>query len=51
MLLDNLPKAEVCPQQLASTERQLRNGDLLTTYYVMIAGFITSFVVFVSEVI
>lgn len=51
MLLDNLPKAEVCPQQLASTERQLRNGDLLTTYYVMFAGFVTSFVVFVSEVV
>uniref|UniRef100_A0A336K8J6 CSON003923 protein n=1 Tax=Culicoides sonorensis TaxID=179676 RepID=A0A336K8J6_CULSO len=49
MLLDNLPKAEVCPQQLSSTERQLRNNDLMTTYYVMLAGFLTSFVVFVTE--
>lgn len=50
MLLDHLPKAEVCPQQLVSTERQLRNNDLMTTYYVMLAGFLTSFVVFVTEV-
>lgn len=50
MLLDHLPKAEICPQQLTSTERQLRNNDLMTTYYVMLAGFLTSFVVFVTEV-
>lgn len=50
MLLDNLPKAEVCPQQLTSTERQLKNNDLMTTYYVMLGGFLTSFVVFVTEV-
>lgn len=49
MLWEKLPNAEICPQQLASTERQLRNGDLMTTYYVMIAGFIASFVIFVTE--
>ncbi|XP_063708736.1 glutamate receptor ionotropic, delta-2 [Culicoides brevitarsis] len=49
MTMDNLPKAEICPQQLTSTERQLRNNDLMTTYYVMLAGFLTSFVVFVTE--
>lgn len=50
MLLDHLPKAEICPQQLTSKERQMRNNDLMTTYYIMLAGFLTSFVVFVTEV-
>lgn len=50
MLLENLPNAEICPQNLAGTERQLKNGDLLMTYYIMLTGFCTAFVVFVSEV-
>lgn len=50
MLWEGLPDAEICPQNLASNERQLRNGDLMTTYFVMIAGFIAAFVVFVTEV-
>lgn len=50
-LLENLPNAEICPNNLGGTERQLRNGDLMMTYYVMIAGFCTSIAVFVSEVI
>lgn len=36
---------------VTSPYRQLRNGDLMMTYYVMIAGFCTSISVFVSEVI
>lgn len=51
MLWEDLPDSEICPANLASNERQLRNGDLQTTYFVMIAGFIASFIVFVSEVI
>ncbi|XP_037908321.1 ionotropic receptor 93a isoform X2 [Hermetia illucens] len=47
----NLPKAEICPQDLAGTERQLRNGDLMMTYYIMLAGFVTAIVVFGSELI
>lgn len=50
MLLDGLPKAEICPNNLGGTERQLRNGDLMMTYYVMITGFSTSIVVFGTEV-
>lgn len=50
-LLENLPQPEICPNNLGSTDRQLRNGDLMMTYYVMIAGFCTSISVFVSEVI
>lgn len=50
MLLENLPNAEICPQNLLTTERQLRNGDLLMTYQIMIAGFCTGGVVFFTEV-
>uniref|UniRef100_A0A1B0CLI0 Uncharacterized protein n=2 Tax=Lutzomyia longipalpis TaxID=7200 RepID=A0A1B0CLI0_LUTLO len=48
-LWQGLPNAEICPSNLVSTERQLRNGDLMMTYYISIAGFYTSTVVFVSE--
>ncbi|XP_055376829.1 glutamate receptor ionotropic, kainate 2 [Condylostylus longicornis] len=48
---ENLPNAEICPQNLASTERQLRNGDLMMTYYIMLAGFATAIVVFFTELI
>lgn len=51
MLTEKLPDAEICPQNLASTERQLRNGDLLMTYEVMIAGFCIGAVIFISELI
>lgn len=47
--LKNLPKAEICPQDLGSIERQLRNGDLLMTYYIMLVGFIISAVIFFTE--
>lgn len=45
-----LPKAEICPQDLGSTERQLRLQDLFTTYLTMLAGFSTALVVFFTEV-
>lgn len=50
MLSENLPKAEICPQNLAGTERQLRNGDLMMTYQIMMAGFGTGFIIFITEV-
>ncbi|XP_070502352.1 glutamate receptor ionotropic, delta-1 [Chironomus tepperi] len=46
-----LPKAEICPQNLGSLERQLRLNDLATTYLTMLVGFVTALVVFVSEII
>lgn len=49
-LNENLPEPEICPNNLPSIDRQLRNGDLMMTYYVMIAGFCTSIAVFISEV-
>uniref|UniRef100_A0A182Q7R8 Ionotropic glutamate receptor C-terminal domain-containing protein n=1 Tax=Anopheles farauti TaxID=69004 RepID=A0A182Q7R8_9DIPT len=48
-LNERLPNAEICPQNLGGTERQLKNRDLVMTYFVMVTGFVTSIVVFVSE--
>ncbi|XP_017476210.1 PREDICTED: glutamate receptor ionotropic, delta-1 [Rhagoletis zephyria] len=47
----NLPNAEICPQNLAGTERQLRNTDLMMTYHIMFAGFATAMVVFFTEIL
>lgn len=49
-LLENLPKAQICPQNLGGTERQLKNRDLVMTYLVMLTGFATAIAVFLSEV-
>lgn len=50
MLSENLTNAEICPQNLGGTERQLRNSDLSMTYWIMLAGFCTSVVIFFTEV-
>lgn len=50
MLGEHLPQAEICPQNLGGTERQLRNGDLLMTYQIMAAGFGTGGIIFFTEV-
>lgn len=50
MLNENLTSAKICPQNLGGTERQLRNSDLSMTYWIMLAGFCTSVVIFFTEV-
>lgn len=50
MLSENLTSAEICPQNLGGTERQLRNSDLSMTYWIMLAGFCTAAVIFFTEV-
>lgn len=50
MLGENLTDAQICPQNLGSNERRLRNGDLKMTYWIMSAGFCTGAVVFITEV-
>lgn len=50
MLGENLTNAEICPQNLGGTERQLRNSDLSMTYWIMLTGFCTSIVIFFTEV-
>lgn len=47
---DGLPNTEICPLNLGSKERQLRNSDLFTTYVVILMGFGISGTVFVGEV-
>lgn len=49
LAMKNIPRAEICPQDLGSIERQLRNGDLMMTYYLMLAGFVLSAVIFCTE--
>lgn len=48
---EDLPLAEICPVDLRSTERQLRNTDLLLTYKVIIAGYAIATIIFLFEVI
>lgn len=50
MLLEGLPNTEICPLDLGSNERQLRNSDLLMTYWIMGGGFCTAGVIFFTEV-
>ncbi|XP_033336449.2 ionotropic receptor 76b [Megalopta genalis] len=47
----DLPLAEICPVDLRSTERQLRNADLLLTYKVVIAGYTIAAILFVTEIV
>lgn len=48
---DGLPNTEICPHNLNSKERQLRNSDLWTTYKVILVGFGISGAIFIAEVI
>ncbi|KAJ4452231.1 hypothetical protein ANN_03749 [Periplaneta americana] len=49
LLRKGLPPTEICPLNLRSTERQLRNGDLFTTYMVVVVGFASAIAAFVGE--
>ncbi|XP_076625656.1 ionotropic receptor 76b [Colletes latitarsis] len=48
---EDLPLAEICPVDLRSTERQLRNADLLLTYKVIVAGYAIAAFIFLFEII
>lgn len=48
---DGLPNTEICPLNLNSKERQLRNSDLWTTYKVIFVGFGISAGIFILELI
>ncbi|XP_075235011.1 ionotropic receptor 76b isoform X2 [Lycorma delicatula] len=47
----SLPNNPICPLDLRSKERQLRNSDLLTTYIVIISGFIAASIAFIFELL
>ncbi|CAH2234555.1 jg9175 [Pararge aegeria aegeria] len=47
----DLPSTKICPLDLQSKDRQLRNTDLLMTYFIMITGLAAALAVFIGEVI
>lgn len=49
LMTKELPEAVICPLDLGSKERQLRNPDLVTTYYVVISGFTVACFVLLGE--
>lgn len=46
----DLPSTKICPLDLQSKDRKLRNSDLIMTYMVMVAGSATAVAVFGAEV-
>ncbi|CAG9563300.1 unnamed protein product [Danaus chrysippus] len=46
----DLPSTRICPLDLQSKDRQLRNADLMMTYFIIITGLAIASVAFVSEV-
>lgn len=49
MTREGLPDTQICPLDLGSTERQLKNADLFMTYVIVAGGFIISCIVFAAE--
>lgn len=49
LLTKDLPEATICPLNLGSKERKLRSSDLLTTYAIIIAGFVFASIIFCVE--
>lgn len=50
MLGENLTDAAICPLNLGTKERQLRNSDLAMTYYLMFSGYGIAAMIFSTEV-
>lgn len=48
---ENIPDAEICPLNLKSTERKLRNTDLLLTYEIVGTGLAVATCVFLLEIL
>nr|AGY49253.1 putative ionotropic receptor [Sesamia inferens] len=46
----DLPSTKICPLDLQSKDRKLRNSDLIMTYMVMVAGSATAVAVFAAEI-
>ncbi|CAH2979908.1 unnamed protein product [Chilo suppressalis] len=47
----DLPTTKICPLDLQSKDRQLRNSDLMMTYMIMIVGLSAAVAIFIGEVI
>ncbi|KAG5899970.1 hypothetical protein JTB14_034541 [Gonioctena quinquepunctata] len=50
-LRENLPDAEICPLNLGSVERKLRNSDLFLTYVIVASGLGIATCVFLLEIL
>lgn len=50
MVRDKLPDTKICPHDLGSTERRLKNADLFMTYLIVGGGFTISGIVFFIEI-
>nr|ALR72540.1 ionotropic receptor IR5 [Colaphellus bowringi] len=50
-LRENLPDAEICPLNLGSIERKLRNTDLMLTYVIVASGLGIAASVFLLEIL
>ncbi|KOB64519.1 Ionotropic receptor, partial [Operophtera brumata] len=48
--LRDLPSTKICPLDLQSKDRQLRNSDLLMTYLIILVGLAAATAVFIGEV-
>lgn len=46
----DLPSTKICPLDLQSKDRQLRNSDLIMTYMIMIVGLCAASAIFIGEV-
>lgn len=46
-----LPKTRICPLNLESNERKLKNVDLLLTYKIVCSGYLISMVAFLGEIL
>ncbi|XP_063233347.1 glutamate receptor ionotropic, delta-1 [Bacillus rossius redtenbacheri] len=51
LLRKDLPKNEVCPLNLGSKERQLRNSDLFMTYIIVMSGYAIAVAIFCGELL
>nr|AOE47987.1 putative ionotropic receptor IR76b [Athetis lepigone] len=47
----DLPSTKICPLDLQSKDRKLRNSDLIMTYLVMVTGSATAVAVFAAEIL
>lgn len=46
----DLPSTKICPLDLQSKDRQLRNSDLMMTYMIMVTGLAAAIAIFIGEV-
>lgn len=46
----DLPSTKICPLDLQSKDRQLRNSDLMMTYLIMVTGLAAAISIFIGEI-